>query len=516
MKKKLVSLLVAFKHYAPNTVIELEADVAAQLIAEKKAVAIQLDPSLEQRDHAAPPGDADQVMAKAIAAAIAPMAKGLEQLGARIEEVAKPPRVKATKNAGNVRDAEVGAEEEAEAPAPEPTLRDVVAELRQLGQRGSGIEHRGQADEGTGLRLARCIRAMAAAELLHVTPDVILDKWGNAEMARTVRGVREATLKGFGTTQRAMGQSTFADGGALVPEQFSAELVPLLRNATVVRKAGARIITMAGGNMTLPKQTGASTAGYIGENVAPTTTSKPALGAIKFAEKTMRVDVVMSNQLIANAALSADALVRDDMVLQASIKEDSQALFGVGSQYSPIGIENLLDSTRKIDAAAVDRTAPTVAEVAKSLAKIIKLVKQSNIIGQTSKLAFIMNSRMEAFLGGLTTTVGAPIYLSGLDAGMLRGFPVFITEQVPDNLDDFAGDSHTDESRIFFGAWDTFVIAESEGGMQVQVFPNGTYEESGVAVSGAARDQTYVRLILKHDFNMRYDKTIVDSSWRPA
>lgn len=535
--KTLVSLLVAYKHYAAHTVIELESDEAAKLIAEKKAVATQLDPSLLRRDHAAPPAPAaadDQVFARALAAAVAPIAKNVEQLGARIEEVARGPRVKATSHVGDVRGetrATVLDEQTGEEVAPEPSLGDVVHELREVraqlrssggvGRRGwhgwHGIEYQGRSPEdGTGLKLARFIRAKAAAQSLDTSVEDVLERWGHKDMAIMVRNLKKRALEDLSVTRaNQLGQSTLTDGGALVPEQFSADLIPLLRNATRVRQAGARVITMQGGNLTVPKATAASTASYVGEN-QPNNLSKPQLGDLKFSEKIMRVDVVLSNSLIQNAALSADAWVRDDMVRQAAIKEDVQALFGKGTAYAPFGIENLLASSRKVDMTAADRTAPTIAEVAAALSKQIKLVKQSNIISPISKLGWIMNSSMEAYLGSLTTTVGAYIYLQQLDAGMLRGYPVFVTEQVPDNLDDFAAQSHTDETRLFFGDFDTLVIAESSGGMQVNVFPNGTYEDNGIVYSGASRDQTYVRLLLKHDINMRYNNTIADFSWRPT
>lgn len=513
--KKLIVMLAAALTFKKGQTVSVDAAVADDLIA--KGHAAEVDQSLLQRDHATPPSS-DEAIVRAISAGLKPMQDTVKALEQKVNDLAPAPRKAATKNVGDVRaEVEEPAQQDPDA-APEVTLRDVVSEIRRghAAREGTaGIEFRGrEVEEGTGLKLARYVRASVAAQHLGVTPDVVLGKWGYPQMARQVRDLRDAVLKGFGV-EKGLTQGTFADGGALVPEQFSAELVPLLRNATAVRRAGARVITMNGGNLTLPKQTGASSATYVGE-VSVDTPSKPALGALRFSEKKMRVGVVLSNDLIQNAALSADAWVRDDMVKVAAIKEDLTALFGTGSQYSPTGIENLLTSTRKIDSTCVDRTAPTLAETRKELSRIIKLVKQSNVVGPTSKLAWIMNARFESFLMGLTESTGAvPAYLDQLDRGMLRGYPVFVTEQIPDNLASFAA-ANSDETRVFFGDFDTFVIAESGGGMQVKVFPDGTYEEGGQVYSGASRDQTYVRLILKHDFNMRYDNTIVDSSHRPA
>lgn len=494
--KKLIVMLAAALTYKKGQTALVDTSVADELVG--KGLAAEVDQSLDQRDHKSPPGDED-ALAKSIAKALAPVVEAQKALAEKVDGFAVPARKKATDNAAGITHA--GDEPSTE---PEVTLRDVVAELRDL-RATRGIEFRGrQVEDGMGLKLGRYVRASAAAGRANVPVESILEKWGHKDMAKMVKDLR----------QKGLTEGTFSDGGALVPEQFSAELVPLLRNRAMVRKAGARVITMSGGNMTLPKATGASTAYYNGE-AQPATTTKPSLGQIRFAEKKMMMGVVISNDLLRNAAISADAWVRDDIVQVAAIKEDSQALFGVGSQYAPSGIVSMIDSTRKIDSTAADRTAPTLAETRKDLSKQIKLVKQSNIIGPGSKLGYMMDARYEAFLGSLTDGNGNAVYLQGLDNGMLRGFPVYVTEQIPDNLASFGG-SNTDETRCFFGDWDSFVIAESEGGMQVTVFPNGTYEENGVAVSGASRDQTFVRLILLHDMNMRYTNGFAVTSNRPA
>lgn len=512
--KKLVVMLAAVLNFQKGQTVELDATTADELIA--KGHAVQVDPSVKMRDHATPPGNSD--LANVVAQALGPVVTEVKNLTARVDDLAKGPRAKSTSNAAGITDTatEPNAKEE---PIEVRVARAVAGEMAQRASTG-GVRVVGRADDGTGMRLARYIRAAARAQQLGIGTEDVLDSWKHGDDAKIVREKRMQVFRGMGATvERAtlLSQSTLADGGALIPEQFAADLIPLLRNATRVRQAGARVITMDGGNLTLPKQTGATTASYVGENQADTL-SKPQFGDIKFAEKKMRVGVVLSNDLIRNSSLDADMLTRDDMVSVAAIKEDSQALFGLGSQYSPIGVENLIDSTRKINSSAADRTNPTLAETRKDLSKIIKLFKQTNYpIGPNSKIGWIMNSRYEAFLGSIVDGNGNAVYLQGLDNGMLRNYPVFVTEQIADNLAGFNAVGTTDECRVFFGAWDTFVIAESAGGMQVKVFPDGTYEDSnGNAISGASRDQTYVRLILLHDFNMRYTNTIVDTSNRPA
>ncbi len=242
----------------------------------------------------------------------------------------------------------------------------------------------------------------------------------------------------------------------------------------------------------------------MGENtaIAP---SQPSLGAVRLAEKKLGALVAISNDLIRNAVLSAEQFVRDDLVQVMALKEDSQALFGVGSVYSPRGLVSLIDSSYQYDLAAVDTASPTLAEVRRALAKMKRLLKTANI--PMVSLGWIISPRTEEYLYAITDGNGNAVYQAALDAGRLMGAPIIVTNQVPENLPITAG-TGTDASRIFFGDWSQFMIGES---MQpvLEVFPNAAYDNNGTIVSGISTDRSVIRALVKHDFQSRHTKSHV-------
>lgn len=344
-----------------------------------------------------------------------------------------------------------------------------------------------------GIKAARVLKATLTAKLRggDSTPDSVLKSWGyEAEAAALVK-------------ERALSQSVFADGGALVPAEYSAELIALLRNKTAVRQLGARVFPM-GASLEMPSQEAAATASYVGENAA-IVASQQALGSLRFTEKKLAALVVVSNDLIRNSAFSAEEFVRDDLVQVLSLKEDYQALFGTGGEYSPRGIVSLTDSGNQYDATAVSQVAPTLAEVKRELAKAKRKLKAANI--PMARLGWIISPRTEEYLYAITDGNGNSVFQAALDSGTLHGAPLVVTNQVPESLT-WGVDGSTDVSRIFFGDFAQFMIGESMS-PAVEVFPNAAYDLSGTVKSGISQDQSVIRAMLKHDFNTRYRKAFV-------
>ena len=361
--------------------------------------------------------------------------------------------------------------------------------------------------EGTGLAFVRFVKAEAVAKLTGQPIESVLRSWeavaaeGGADAAGYAL-VRHVAVKHAGRmaqVMKALGQSTFIDGGAMVPPQFSSEFIELLRNATVVRKAGARSIPLQG-SLTIPRQTGAGSASYIGEH-QPITPSQQATGDITLSEKTLVAMTVIGNRLIANASMSAEQFVLEDLRNVMALREDLAFLFGDGSSGTPRGLSSLLASANQYDATASAPKAPTLAELRTEFAKAIGRLKSNN--QPMIKPVWIMSPRTEQFLMQVQDGNGNAIYESQLEKGILRGYPVIVSNQIPENTTNTAG-SGTDWSRLMLIDVSQEIIGDAQN-MEALVVPNGTYEESGSAKSGLSRDQTVVRLIARHDHALRYD-----------
>ena len=408
-----------------------------------------------------------------------------------------------TPNASDAAASALIAKAVADAMAPlRKEFADTVAALKQRGptnhmdglptqKDGPAVTDGDQVKPPAGISASRIMKAGMLAKMKGLTPDRVLKAWGyNMEAAAFLA-----------SQEKAMGQNLLTDGGALVPVEYSTEIIQLLRNKVCVRVLGARTLPM-GASIEIPEQTQSASAFYVGEN-APVTPSEPKTGGMRLTEKKLMGLVPVSNDLIRNASIDAEAFVRDDLVQVLRLREDYQAIFGAGGEHSPRGILSLVDAAHLYDAVAVAPKAPTLAEVKLELAKAKGKLKTANI--PMERLGWIMSPRTEQWLYSVTDGNGNSVFQAALDAGTLHGFPVIVTNQIPENLD-----GTTDASRLIFGDFAQFLIGESLG-MEVEMFPNATYDSTGggVIVSGISSDQSVIRAIAKHDFGMRYRKAFV-------
>jgi HK97 family phage major capsid protein len=310
---------------------------------------------------------------------------------------------------------------------------------------------------------------------------------GNIDRARDLAkswGAGEAMMK-------AMGESTIAGGGALVPDVMADTIIDLLYARTVVRQSGAVPVPMPNGNLTLPRVATGSTAAYVGEN-QNTTASQPSTDQVKMSAKKLMVHVPVSNELLQDSSPAADRMVMNDMVRGAAVREDLAFIRGDGAQDTPIGIRNL---------SAVQTTATagtTAANVATDLGAAIRKLLEANI--PMTNPGWLMAPRTMVYLRDTLLDANSNlIYGPEMNNGTLKGYPFRWTTSIPTNL---GGGT---ESELYLCDFDELMIGESTASnMIVEVFPGGTYWDGSALQSGIARDQTVFALKMRHDFAGRH------------
>jgi HK97 family phage major capsid protein len=357
---------------------------------------------------------------------------------------------------------------------------------------------------GTGLNIVRTLLAKGAAALE-----------GNPG---NVRAAAIAKARGYHDVSKALLQGTYTAGGNLVHPQFASELVPLLRNKVTLRKAGARQIPMSSATLRFDRQTGAATATYSGENVA-ITPSEQTTDSFELSEKKLTGLVAVSNDLIRNASVGVEEFVRDDLVNVMALKEDYEFLRGDGSSYKPLGIRFRL--TTSFNETITTEGAPTLNQMLTELSKCIKTLKAANI--PMVKPVWIGSSWFEHALFKLTGPGGEGANILAMEyatKGTLRGYPVFISNQVPTTCIDtgtgaLGSAAGNDRTEIYLVDMNEVVIGDSMA-LEAEFFPNATYSNSGTIVSGISNDSSVIRAISKHDIGMLHNAGAVcvnNSSW---
>lgn len=367
-------------------------------------------------------------------------------------------------------------------------VRTALADLNTVAQRKTPVgqdpethrvEVRTVADDRPvekGIRMARAVRALALSK-------------GDRQKAayHAEHFLRDSSVA------RALSEGTNSAGGYLVPPEYSRELIELLRAQTIIRKSGARAIPMNSNVLNVPRLNTGGTSTYVGEasNISPT---NQEFGQLTLTAKKLATLTVMSNELLADSSPSVDAIVRDDLVQSMSLKEDITFLRATGSATTPTGLLNLVDTGNKFSANATVNVANIIADMGK--ARRLVLAANTPMV----KPCWYISPRTEGHLMTLAdTSTGGWTFRAEMLTGKLFGYPFYVTSQIPENLG--AG---TDESEIYFGDAAQLIIGENED-LAIDVSSEAAYHDGSNVQAAFSLDQTVIRVIARHDFNIRHD-----------
>ena len=336
-----------------------------------------------------------------------------------------------------------------------------------------------------GIRLARTVKAIALAREMHVTvQDAAKQMYPNDEpLAESLSLSR----------QKALGESLGTAGGFLVPPEYSAEIIEFLRDASVIRKAGARIVPMNSNTLSIPRQDTGASASYIGEsqNIGKT---EPTFGMIQLSAKKLAALTPISNELIRDSSSAADAFVRDDLVRAMATREDLAFIRGLGTQFEPKGI-------RYWTAAGNVTTANTTVSLANTVADLktaVRKFKQGRK-GMLVRPFWFMSTRTEQYLMHLTT--GAPeryFFRDEMLTGKFFGYPYGVTDQIPDNI----GATSVGSELYLVDMWEC-LLAENAT-LEVAISSEAAYYDGTAVQAAFSRDETVIRTISRHDFALRH------------
>ena len=381
----------------------------------------------------------------------------------------------------------------------------------------------------------------AAAEARGLMTNRGLTVAGVARMLGAGRGsVREAmdiASKMYGEghpVTKALVAGIGGSGGFIVPPEYINEIIELLRPMAVVRSANPRTMPMPRGTMTLPAQTSAATASYSGET-SKIATSQQTLGQIIASYKKLTALVPVSNDLMRYADPAADAFVRDDLVKVIALREDLAFLLGDGTSFTPRGFTSFANeyalqnggvagnyltganSTAGSGGNFITSTgAYTLATVAAELGGAINKLDTANV--PDNRRVWFMHPRSYNYLNNVQNSLGLYVYRDELSKGTLLGYPFKKSTQINVNWYDATG-TNTDCSLVALVEMTDALLLDS---MTLELFVSreGSYTDgSGTQVNVVQQDQTLIRAIAEHDFQMRHSAAVSIIQfvrWAPA
>lgn len=345
-----------------------------------------------------------------------------------------------------------------------------------------------------GIQAARFAVGVMWARLNHQSFDKAAEfvdtRFGDDEVTRQVK---------------ALVSNVTGEGGALIPQDFLADLIELLRANTVVRGAGPMEVGMPMGNLTIPRLAGGATAAYQNET-DDITISQERFDDVNFVAKKLTAMVPVSNDLIRRAPIGVEEIVRDDLVQTIARREDLAFLRGDGTDKGPVGMRHLALPANIITVTAMPATPgpgdQLTAILAGASAAILAL---QNGMSRMIRPTWFMAPTMKRFIATARDQVGGFYFKDEIERDLWEGYPLKISQQIPTNL---SIATFAKGSEIYFCDMADFVLADTYN-VIVDASDVAAYNDGVSMVSAFQRDQSLFRVIAEHDVNMRHLQSLV-------
>jgi hypothetical protein len=300
-------------------------------------------------------------------------------------------------------------------------------------------------------------------------------------------------------------------GGSLVAPAEQGELIPLIRNASAVDRAGAKQVPLpAQGKWVAPRITGPSTGYWITENTA-ISESNPTTGMVSMQAKKLGVLIRVPNELFKFASAASDAMLREDIAKTLALGYDYACLYGTGSG-QPKGLINYTGTNELIDYATttpapsgVDTNGNNVyPEDGYMMAALVE-DRSFDVDG----FKWIMRGKMKGTVVSYRTGAAAATDQAGPFAQDLTralgfrappnwcGYDIVTSSQVRNTV---TKGNRSNNSEIFGGVWNNLI----QGIYGAMEFATATQGDTMFAA-----DQSMIRGILYCDSVLRYPGSFV-------
>ena len=211
-----------------------------------------------------------------------------------------------------------------------------------------------------------------------------------------------------------------ADEASLFTDDYRGnEFIDVLRNASSVMRAGARMMNGLSGDVKIPKKLTASSAAWIATEGGAASESEMTVGSVSMTPKTLGAYTDITRQLMIQSSMDVEALVRDDLAQALALAIDLAGLEGSGSSGQPTGILNTSGVNQVTNFAAAN---PTFAE---AVTLETALADDNALMGN---LAYILPSSMYGALKTTEKASGTAQFVVE-PGGTINGYNALISNQ---------------------------------------------------------------------------------------
>lgn len=284
-------------------------------------------------------------------------------------------------------------------------------------------------------------------------------------------------------------------GGYGIPQILLPTFVPYLYKKTLLDKIGVTKYPMPAGNLRIARIDSTSSVTWGGE-LPKSNKTQPVLGDVVLNSKKLTAVVPYSNTLFRNQQIGLDGLIASDLQRVATIAIDSAALYGLGNQYQPLGLENVPSVQTS------GSTGSPTALTPQFPIDMVALLEQANVPMENP--VWLFNPLAKGWMMGKAFSSGPFAWANEMATGKtLNSFPFFASATV--------ANSSTTWANVWLGDFSEFIWGVSYD-IAIDVSREGTYTDSGGTVHNAWQsDETLVRLITEMDFNVKHPVSFIEA-----
>ncbi len=321
--------------------------------------------------------------------------------------------------------------------------------------------------------------------------------------AAIAKEIVETLGRGNAIVARALTSLSGGGGDNMITTPMSTEFIEFLRAESAFLAGGPTVIDMPLGSLVIPGGNVGASGTYHAENAdigyTQATTRKVSMQAKHIAAIT-----AISNYLIDTSPLAVAQIFGDDLARGIAFGMDSAGLRGDGTGDNPAGVLTLVNAAHKYAVINGTGVAPTLAQIDADAKGMLTKLDQS-LIGRR-RPQWVMCSRVFRYLQFMRDGNGNLVYpgLSLPRPVWYDNLPVIKSDMVPFTLG--AGTNESELYLIDFG----HVLMGVTRALRLKASVEASYKNAGgTLVSAFSRDETVVRGMASHDFDMRHDKCTV-------
>ena len=241
--------------------------------------------------------------------------------------------------------------------------------------------------------------------------------------------------------------------------------IDFLYNSMRVKELGATTISGLRDNVAYPKQTGKATGSWVAENPgSDVADSNLTLGQVASSPHTYQSSTSYSRQLLAQAVIDVDTLVRQDLARDMALAVDFAAIQGPTGGNSPVGIMN----TTGVQSFVVAADSGNGGEIA--YADVIKMIEDLEDVNadQLGSPAWLTAPAIKSLLKltpRLANTIALPVWA---DNDTVAGYKAASSNQVPKTG---VRGSTSNNDAVILGVFSTMVIGMWGSGFELVLDP---------------------------------------------